>query len=307
MKTLTLRKREGINYKDFVKRTALESDFKTLIKEDCICIDEDKNILFIYCQLPFDDTEIVGALNRIDYDETVRTAGLKTTSKIFGNMPRIVTRADYCRAAKFAEDQPREHTAVCQYGVKIAGLYSEFSPEVYEKHQTIMREKVLAQYQLGDTPFTSGIINKNNPLKYHHDKGNFKNVYSAMTVFKHDIEGGYLALPEYDVGVELVNNSLFMFDGQEILHGVTPIKRTSDQSMRYSIVYYSMQQMWNCLPLEEEVARIRDLKTRREQKRWRQLKGEEAYDAQMVVSARKAKLKAQEPGEDVGDEFYNAH
>lgn len=275
MKTITLKKRTDIAYTEFVKRRAHESDFKTLIKEECIVQDEEGNILFIYCKLPFDDKEIVGALNRIEYDSTTRSAGLKTTSKIFGFMPRIVTRADYCRTASLAQNQPDEHSVVVKYGMKIAGLYHEFSPETYDQHERLMKEKVLNEYGLKDTPFTSGIINKNNPLKYHFDSGNFKGVYSAMAVFKHDIEGGYLSIPEYDVGVELVNNTLFMFDGQSILHGVTPIKRTSDRSMRYSIVYYSLQQMWNCLPLDEEVARIRDLKTQREHKRWEALKAKE--------------------------------
>jgi len=275
MKTIVAHKRTDITYADYVKRRAETSDFQTLIKEDCIVVDKDNNILFIYTRLPFDDAEIVGALDRVDYQNDYRSSGLKTTSRIFGSMPRIVMRSDYCRQSSLALDQPQEHAIVAKYGIKIAGLYHKFSPQTYTQHETLMKEKVLDEYSLKDTPFTSGIINKNNPLKYHFDSGNFKGVYSAMAVFKRDIEGGYLSMPEYDVGVELTNNSLFMFDGQSVLHGVTPIKRTSDRAMRYSIVYYSLQQMWNCLPLTQEVARIRDLKTARERKRWEALKAKE--------------------------------
>lgn len=74
-------------------------------------------------------------------------------------------------------------------------------------------------------------------------------------------------MPEYGVGVSLPHNSVFMFDGQSVLHGVTPITKTSNQAVRYSIVYYSLQQIWNCLPLSEEVARIRNVKTQRERRR----------------------------------------
>ncbi len=279
MKTITVRKRDDISYKDYVLRSALESDFKTLIKEDCIVIDEKKNILFVYCKLPFDYVPVVEALDKINYNTSLRVSGLSATTKLFGSVPRIMGRADYCRTSSLAQEQPYEHAVIAKYGVQIAGLYHKFTPEVYTKHQAILKEKVLDEYTLKDTPFTSGIINKNNPLKYHFDSGNFKNVYSAMAVFKRDIEGGYLAMPEYDVGVELVNNSLFMFDGQAVLHGVTPIKRTSDLSMRYSIVYYAMQQMWNCLPLGAELARIRDLKTARERKRWEKLLAKDLEDA----------------------------
>lgn len=122
-------------------------------------------------------------------------------------------------------------------------------------------------YVIQDSAFTSGIINKNNPLKYHFDRGNFVDVWSNMLVFKHRIEGGFLSCPEFDIGFELKHNSLLMFDGQGILHGVTPIKRHGPESYRYSIVYYSMRQMWQCRPLGEEIDRIRKKKTERERKR----------------------------------------
>ena len=85
-----------------------------------------------------------------------------------------------------------------------------------------------------------------------------------MVVFKGGVSGGFLSLPEYRAGVELKDNSLFMFDGQSILHGVTPIKKHNPNSYRYSIVYYSLRQMWKCLTIDEEVIRIRQRKTKRE-------------------------------------------
>jgi hypothetical protein len=88
-----------------------------------------------------------------------------------------------------------------------------------------------------------------------------------MIILKKDMQGGYLSLPEFGIGVECSNNSLFLFDGQGILHGVTPFKKLSLDSYRYSIVYYSMQQIWKCLPLTEELAHVRELKAQRELKR----------------------------------------
>lgn len=88
-----------------------------------------------------------------------------------------------------------------------------------------------------------------------------------MLVFKRDIVGGHLSCPEYGLGFKLKNNSLLMFDGQSILHGVTPIQKKSASAYRYSIVYYSLQQMWKCMSVDEELARIRNKKTEREIKR----------------------------------------
>jgi len=118
------------------------------------------------------------------------------------------------------------------------------------------------------TPFTSGIVNKNNPLKYHHDSGNFKNVLSNMIVLKRGVKGGRLSCPEYDIKFECDDNCVVIFDGAQILHGVTPIiKPEGEETYRYSVVYYSLEQMWKCDSVNEEVKRIRKVKKEREFKR----------------------------------------
>lgn len=269
MKQLLLKRRD-IDHLQFVKHSANEGDYDQLIEGDVIGIDADtKQVIFIQKLLDFNDHDIMWALGRIKYEENTRTSGLKTRSRIFGYSPRNTVRKDFCSTTSLATAQPQEHAIVCKYGVQIAGLYSQFTPETYAAHQSLLKEKVLDEWAIKDTPFTSGIINKNNPLKYHFDSGNFKNVYSCMAVFKRDVRGGHLALPEYGIGVALPHNSVFMFDGQSVLHGVTPITKLNDQAVRYSIVYYSLQQIWNCLPLTDEIARIRNLKTKRERMRAR--------------------------------------
>lgn len=260
--------KKPVDHKQYVMRSALDTDYEQLLEDDVIGIDaETKQVIFIQKTLDFDDYQIMKALGTIRYDESVRSRGLKTRSRIFGYSPRITYRKDFCSTTSLAQESPRQHAIVCQYGVQIAGLYNQYTPETYKAHQEILKEKILDEWQIKDTPFTSGIINKNNPLKYHFDSGNFKNVYSCMAVFKRDVRGGHLSLPEYNVGLSLPHNSVFMFDGQSVLHGVTPITKLNDQAVRYSIVYYSLQQIWNCLPLTDEIARIRNKKTERERNR----------------------------------------
>lgn len=264
MRELLLTKKP-VDHLEYVKHSATEDDYDTLIDGDVIGIDAETNqIIFVQKKLDFDDKQILWALEHTRYEENTRTSGLKTRSRIFGYSPRNTVRNDFCSTVSMAVEHPRQHAVVCQYGVQIAGLYSKFTPATYKKHQEILQAKVLDEWAIKDTPFTSGIINKNNPLKYHFDSGNFKGVYSCMAVFKRDVRGGFLSLPQYGVGLSLPHNSVFMFDGQSVLHGVTPITKLNDQAVRYSIVYYSLQQIWNCLPLTEELARIRNIKTQRE-------------------------------------------
>jgi len=48
-----------------------------------------------------------------------------------------------------------------------------------------------------------------------------------------------------------------LFDGQSILHGVTPITKTSEDAVRFTVVYYSLKQMWSCESPGDEIQRMR--------------------------------------------------
>lgn len=268
MKTLVLKKKE-LNLKEFIKRSALEGDYKTLFKEPTIIVDADTGqpvIIYDYLR-DFDTAPVVDSLKRIEYHQGKRTRGLVSTSRIFGYRPRSEIRGDFCSSTSMANEFPTEHSLVANLALKLEEYYQSLNPEGHLRHKTLA-EKALPSYRIqGKSVFTSGIINKNNPLKYHFDAGNFNDVYSCMIVFKGGIGGGYLSCPEYDVAFQLPNNSVFFFDGQGILHGVTPIRRQNEQSYRFSVVYYSLKRMWQCLTVDDELARVRKVKTTRERTR----------------------------------------
>lgn len=206
------------------------------------------------------------ALPRIHYTRKDRTNGMYATTRVFGYQPRIALRRDFCTATTLATEAPEEHQAIADGSKIIDACYRSLHPDLYRVHHQ-QTDRVLADYHLEDSPFTSGIINDNNPLPYHYDAGNFRQVWSGMLVFKFAIAGGYLNLPEFDLAIQLKHRSLLMFDGQGILHGVTPIQRLTPEARRFSIVYYSLAGMWNCAPLSDELVRIRKLRTEREASR----------------------------------------
>lgn len=265
MKEIVLKKRE-INVQEFVKRSALETDCSTLITEPCILKNEAGEVIAIYDRLPSEVEALREGLKHVKYQTTERTGGLKTVSRIFGFMPRVTLRSDFCRMANLAQEMPEVNALLMKWGGEAEKRYAEYAPARFKNHESLL-EKVLETYRLPKMVFTSGIINKNNPLKYHFDSGNFEGVFSCMIGLKEGIAGGYLAFPEYDVMLEIADRTVSLFDGQEVLHGVTPIIKTRDDATRFTVVYYSLKQMWNCKPLDEELARIRKLKTMRELKR----------------------------------------
>ena len=272
MKTINLTKRE-LDKNEYVRRSALRKDFKTLIKESCI-LKYEGNIIGVYLILPQLSVRLLNAVKSIKYNTGRRQRGLVTESRVFGYTPRKAMRGDYCSTTALASDHSKEHNLICSYGAEITKFYKEHCPDMYNQHNDLAQQKVKPNWIIKDTPFTSGIINKNSALNYHFDAGNFNDVYSNMLAYKKDIEGGYLALPEYNVGLEIANNSVLFFDGQKILHGVTPIKYKSPNAYRYTLVYYTLKQMWKCEEPKEELDRIKHLKTKREIKRLKRLRGE---------------------------------
>ena len=266
MKVITLRRKQ-INLKEYRLRSALEEDYTTLYRESVAIRDaDDGEIKIIYQGLELDSVEIFEALKRIEYQISTRSGGLKTTSRILGYAPRMERRNDFCHIASLALEFPKEHKIITDYAKQVAKIYSREQPDMYKKHKKLA-EKVLNDYMIEDTPFTSGIINKNNPLKYHFDQGNFKEVYSCMLGFKYNIGGGYLSCPEYNCAFEIHNNSIFIFDGQKILHGVTPFKLLTEDALRFTIVFYSLKKMWECLPIDDEIIRARLERTKKEERR----------------------------------------
>jgi hypothetical protein len=223
----------------------------------------------LYCKVEADTRNLRWAVKTIEYEESIRTNGLKTRSAIFGFSPRIVLRKDFCSSTSMSKSFPKQHYVICKFADELIKLYETYFPETLIRHEAIVQTKVKAGWRMGKTPFTSGIVNKNNPLKYHHDAGNFKNVLSNMIVLKKGVRGGRLACPEFDIKFECDDNHVVIFDGAEILHGVTPIIKAEDDesAYRYSVVYYSLEQMWKCEDINEEVKRIRRVKKEREFKR----------------------------------------
>lgn len=259
--------RKEVDYREYIKRSAKETDYDTLITGDTLVL-ENGEPKILYFKLDPEKTKYVRqAVKNIKYQTSTRTNGLKTTSRIFGYNPRNTIRKDFCSVTSLATDHPVEHKIICDFGAELAELYSLHFPDVYKMHDNTTKERMLEEWILKDTPFTSGIINKNNPLKYHFDTGNLKNVLSNMVVFKNGVDGGYLSCPEFNIGFEVADNTVILFDGQNILHGVTKIEKKHPKAYRYSIVYYTLQQIWNCLTIDNEIARARNKRFDREKRR----------------------------------------
>lgn len=218
-----------------------------------------------------DLSHLVEHLLRIKYSSLNRVSGHAAIGaprqRVFGYMPRKTGHRDYCTVSSLAWDDDKAHGALEDGAQTAEHFYRMLNPVLYDAHMQQVDNEVQARYHLNNGVFTSGIVNKDNPLPYHYDTGNFAAVWSAMYVFKSPgYSGGRLHVPEYDCAFDLPDHSLLMFDGQGLVHGVTPVVNEGG-AYRYSVVYYSLRMMWQCLTTWEEVSRARKIKTAREQLR----------------------------------------
>ena len=265
MKELHL-ERKPIDLKEYKLRTAMMSDVSRLIKEDTLIYCDGVPII-LYKNLDIDTSAIRWAVKNIPYNKNMRTGGIKTQSTVFGYKPRIALRANFCSTAGLAHTHPKHHHVITDFSKQLMKYYEEYFPNIFEMHKKEVQEKILDEWTIGGTPFTSGIVNKNNQLKYHFDSGNFQGVLSNMIVMKKGTSGGHLIIPEFDIALDVSDKSLTIFNGQDILHGVSPIEYDSETGYRYSIVYYSLQQFWKCETITDEIARARTEKTKKEKLR----------------------------------------
>ena len=94
-----------------------------------------------------------------------------------------------------------------------------------------------------------------------------RNTWNSQLTLKRGIEGGFLALPELRVALEVADGSFALFGAQSVWHGVTPVLHTQVGAVRYSMVWYALWRLKNCLPPEAELQRIQRTTTVRQWKR----------------------------------------
>lgn len=265
MKIIEIKPKE-IDIELYKKRTALEKDADNIINEDTIITTNGQPVI-LYCKLKENLENLRWAVKNLKYTKGQRSRGVVSQSTIFGYKPKVPMRQDYCSATSMAKNNAKEHFIITDFAKNLSNYYADNFKEVFEKHKNIVREKIKNEWVIPGTPFTSGIVNKDNPLKYHFDSGNFKGVLSNMVAFKKNMTGGRLVIPAYNIKLEIEDGSLSIFDGQSILHGVSPFIKQSNHSYRYTIVYYTLEQMWRCNTITEELIRIRQKKKEREHNR----------------------------------------
>jgi len=254
--------------KELLKTTPKKEHYNKVISEDCVFVKDGKAVgVYIKIEnkklLPVRKAAISTKLSK-----SSRTRGLPTQSSIFGSLPRIARRNDFCRFSSHTRKEKQNTNVMFTFMSDLIEVYKKYLPEQYNRDIKVIKESVVKDYAIDkNSPFLTCNINVNHAIKYHRDSGNFKKNLSNVLILRDGIIGGQLVFPEYGFALSQEDGYLAIFDGQTEIHGVMPIYQTKEKPYRASIVYYSLEQMKHCYPYKKEVERLQKVSTQRAIKR----------------------------------------
>ena len=243
-----------------------ESHYDTIIDEDCNIYDGDK-LVCAYRKLPSDILkQLTACTTRAKCAKSARTRGVQQMSAVYGALPRVSCREDYCRFSAQTKAQPEVFNSLSGVGRYLWGVYLSDFPEVAKAFELGVKE-IEADWKKTGAPFTTINVNKNFAIGFHKDAANFSGVYSNVLITKKNTEGGLFVMPEYRVALKQAHGALVIVDGVTVPHGVTKIEPTDTTWERSSVVFYTLRNLTKCNDKKGELLRSKHITTERARKR----------------------------------------
>jgi len=229
--------------------------------------DRDTGALLAYVSKLPDDlrANVRKALTRIPRGAVARSRGGESCSTVIGFLaPNAMLSRRSRGVAAAAVTHPDEHKVLMGLSKWCADEMAKVLPTKTADHQNVISNIQLG-WRIPGNLWTSGIINFTSPYVYHRDRNNIPGSWSAMPVIRRATTGGYLHLPEFEIdGKPAVfacdDGDAIFFDGQEIMHGVTPIEVTGD-GYRISTVFYAVKKMQGGNAPDQELKDVRKRRT----------------------------------------------
>jgi hypothetical protein len=259
MKTFELNKIR--NCEELIKQTPTKADYNLVINEDTLFTKNGVTV-GLYIKISNEHSQAIRQASlKTKYVKTYRThQALPTQSSVFGGLPRIALRNDYCRFSAQTKNEKTNANILFSFLPHLTEIYKQYLPTQYEHDLKVISDNVNTDYLIKEnTPFTTANINVNHAIKYHRDTGNFRGNLSNVLILRDGIVGGELVFPEYGFALAQEDSYLAIFDGQSEIHGVMPIIKTKENPYRASIVYYTLENMKHCYPFKMEVARLQNV------------------------------------------------
>lgn len=229
-----------------------------IIDRDVAIVDPDTGkVVAVYVVCAADiATSLAADLRDVEFSSTpfmrntstvTRLSGIAAANRTFGYQPPVPLRRRYgCSRSQFNAQHPEaaEHLAeFCRVAERAMRAYAE---DVYDITAVQVRRTIPTAWLIAGTPWSSGIINKTLTLPYHTDKANIPLSWSAMLGARRNMDGGLLHLADYNAWFTIAHGSIIIFDGQSVVHGVSPMHPVGANPWRYTAVVYAKSAMKVC-------------------------------------------------------------
>ena len=116
----------------------------------------------------------------------------------------------------------------------------KYAPELYKEYKRKVEKEVPDKWKLGNL-FTGSISNYNIPAPFHRDNLNLKGGVNVILTTRNNATGGCLHVPEYDITIEMADNSMCVYPAWRNMHGVTPIQAQDEKSYRNTHIFYTLK------------------------------------------------------------------
>jgi hypothetical protein len=244
--------RRPVDVKELIRTGAPER--AATIEEPTIVRDAETGALVcVVARFPGDLARYRWGVLNLPLDTTVRAGGIRNRSRVFGySSRRELMRRNACRCSAAALEAPEAHSIVADSATELSAEVRRLAPERAEPDETLAKSMIDGDWLMGESWWTSGVLNFNSPLAYHFDANNAP-VWNAMVSIRKGVRGGHLHVPAYDLVLACRDGDVAFFPAYQELHGVTPLKVRAD-GYRFTAVYYTIEGMKNCLPVADEVA-----------------------------------------------------
>ena len=259
-------KKHPFDYSKYKNKTPTSADYDHVIDYDCDIYDGD-TVVCSYRKLDKQTKLLLKACTKkAKCTKSNRTMGVAQNSAVYGALPRVACREDYCRFSADTRKQPEVFFGLCKVAEKLWNVYETTYPKVAENFR-LFADKINPDWKKTGTPFTTVNVNKNFAIGYHVDSANYGDVYSNVLISKKNASGGYFVMPQYRLALAQEDGALVIVDGASIPHGVTEIKPLSKDWERSSVVFYTLSNLQHCLDQGGEVSRSKQVTMERAKKR----------------------------------------
>lgn len=146
-----------------------------------------------------------------------------------------------CRLTNWTKKNIEQYKSLFPLSKCISDLYFSYVPDKwlyqYEKYSKSPKEFVIPE-----TNFSTLTINRDWRTAAHKDRGDCKEGLTAFTVKELDnFEGGELCFPNYDIGIDIREGDLLLFDPH-----VTHCNNKLTKNGRVSFVFYLREKLDKC-------------------------------------------------------------